>query len=202
MKFTTAFYTLALSFAAVTGSANARIGQQMSSDAFESRMMSGTQDCEDSCCGGLICDPHSATACGGELPQCEFTTCDLQHPSGKYRCEPSGGRKLGGDQNSTPGSDNAPIGQQMSPDDFECASIGDDVNDPTKFSKVPASCCTGADAVLQDGKYLCPCHKMNICYGCALSGFDVYDPTQFSKVPASCCTGAAAVKQDGKFLCP
>ena len=83
-----------------------------------------------------------------------------------------------------------------------CANIGDDVYDPTKFSKVPATCCTGADAVLQDGKYLCPCHKMNICYGCALSGFDVYDPTQFSKVPASCCTGAAAVKQDGKFLCP
>ena len=36
-----------------------------------------------------------------------------------------------------------------------CANIGDDVYDPNKFSKVPASCCTGADPVLQDGKYLC-----------------------------------------------
>ena len=75
MKFTTAFYTLALSFAAVTGSANARIGQQMSSDAFESRMMSGTQDCGHGCCLGQICDPNSTTACGGENPGCGWTGC-------------------------------------------------------------------------------------------------------------------------------
>ena len=199
MKFTTAFYTLALSFAAVTGSANARIGQQMSTDAFESRMMSGTQDCGgDGCCGGLICDPNSATACGNGKAQCGFITCDQQHPSGEYRCQPSGGRKLGGDQNSTPGSDNAPIGQQMSPDDFECASIGDDVNDPTKFSKVPASCCTGANAVLQDGKYLCPCRGENICYDCAPSGSDVQDQTKYAEVPAVCCSGAPAVQN----ICP
>ena len=37
----------------------------------------------------------------------------------------------------------------------ECANIGDDVYDPNKFSKVPASCCTGAAAVKQDGKFLC-----------------------------------------------
>ena len=87
MKFTTAFYTIALSFAAVTGSADARIGQQMSSDAFESRMMSGTEDCGDGCCGGLICDPNSATACGRPKAQCQFITCTLQTPSGEYRCQ-------------------------------------------------------------------------------------------------------------------
>ena len=35
-----------------------------------------------------------------------------------------------------------------------CANSGDDVYDPTKFSKVPAICCKG-NAVLRDGKYLC-----------------------------------------------
>ena len=56
------------------GSANARIGQQMSTDAFESRMLSGTQDCDDSsgCCAGQECDPSSATACGAQNPQCDY----------------------------------------------------------------------------------------------------------------------------------
>ena len=84
-----------------------------------------------------------------------------------------------------------------------CADIGLDVYDPTKFSKVPASCCTGAAAVQQDGRFLCPKPTPAPTFStCADIGSDVYDPTKFSKVPASCCTGAAAVQQDGRFLCP
>ena len=99
MKFTSAFNTLALSFAVVTGSADARIGQQMSSDAFELRMMSGTEDCGMGCCDGQICDPSVATSCGAGIPACDayMETCTLQHPSGEYRCQSDfNGRKLGG----------------------------------------------------------------------------------------------------------
>ena len=95
MKLTTAFYTLALSFAAVTGSADARIGQKMSSDAFESRMMSGTQDdCADDCCQNQPCDPSSPTACGAGLPPpvdggpgCGMVACDDFYSAGKYICD-------------------------------------------------------------------------------------------------------------------
>jgi len=79
----------------------------------------------------------------------------------------------------------------------ECADIGDDVYDPTKFSKVPTNCCTGAAAVLQDGKYLCPCRGLNPtlnCYDCAPSGSDVLDQTKYDVVPAACCSGAPAVQ--------
>ena len=111
MKFTTAFYTLALSFAAVTGSADARIGQKMSSDAFESRMMSGTQD--DICRNGQICDPSAATVCGvGKSNWCKSMECILQTPSGEYRCQDGfNGRKLVGDPTSTPGSDAPTCGE-------------------------------------------------------------------------------------------
>ena len=94
MKFTTAFYTLALSFTAVTGSADARIGQHMSSDAFESRMMSGTDDCGDNCCVGEPCDPSSPTACGAGSPPrvdgdpgCGYVACDDFYSAGKYFCD-------------------------------------------------------------------------------------------------------------------
>ena len=171
MKFTTAFYTLALSFAAVTGSANARIGQQMSTDAFESRMMSGTQDCGgDGCCGGLICDPNSATACGNGKAQCGFITCDLQHPSGEYRCQPSGGRKLGGNPNNTPDSADARIGQQMSSNAFESRMMsgtedcgdgccGNNVCDPNSATACgrPKAQCQFITCTLQtpSGEYRC-----------------------------------------------
>ena len=122
MKFTSAFNALALSFAAVIGSADARIGQQMSSDAFELRMMSGTEDCGMGCCDGQLCDPSAAVSCGAGIPRCDayMETCTLQHPSGEYRCQSDfNGRKLGGDPTSTPGSTDAPIGQQMSCGEFE-----------------------------------------------------------------------------------
>ena len=77
---------------------------------------------------------------------------------------------------------------------FECADIGDDVYDPTKFSKVPTNCCTGAAAILQDGKYLCPCRGLNICYDCASSGSNVRDRTKYAVVPAVCCSSAPAVQ--------
>ena len=114
MKFTTAFYTLALSFAAVTGSADARIGQKMSPNAFESRMMLGTEDCGRGCCNGQICDPSVATSCGAGIPACDayMETCTLQHPSGEYRCQSDfNGRKLGGDPNNTPDSDAPTCGE-------------------------------------------------------------------------------------------
>ena len=120
MKFTTAFYTLALSFAAVTGSADARIGQQMSSDAFASRMMAGTEDCGMGCCDGQICDPSAAVSCGAGIPACDayMETCTLQHPSGVYRCQSDfNGRKLGGDPNSTAPAEARVVGQPMSSSD-------------------------------------------------------------------------------------
>ena len=40
-----------------------------------------------------------------------------------------------------------------------CAYIGEDVYDPTRFHNVPATCCYRQAAVLQDGKYICPCPK-------------------------------------------
>ena len=56
--------------------------------AFESRMMSGTQDdCGNGCCLGQICDPSSTITCGRAKAQCGYTTCTLQTPSREYRCQ-------------------------------------------------------------------------------------------------------------------
>jgi hypothetical protein len=75
-------------------SADARIGQQMSSDAFESRMLSGTQDCGDGCCLNEPCDPFSPTACGAGGPPpvhagdpgCGYVACSDEYAVGKFYC--------------------------------------------------------------------------------------------------------------------